>query len=91
MALRASRSTTNVQKLRGIMSLIIIELLRNFESMFIASAIVAMHRPSINFGPYREEITERWNLGDSQEDIRTWLQNEGLKHGYKHSFIRSIM
>jgi len=78
----------NVQKLRGIMSLIIIESLRNFESMFIASAIVAMPRPSINFEPYREEITERWNRGDSQEDIRTWLQNEGLKHGYNRLFVQ---
>ena len=56
--------------------------------MFIASAIVVIPHPSINFEPYREEITERWNRGDSQEDIRTWLQNEGLKHGYNRLFVQ---
>jgi len=50
-----------------------------------------MPRPSINFEPYRDEITERWNRGDSQEDIRTWLQNEGLKHRYTASFVRLII
>ena len=57
----------------------------------LVSATVAMPRPSLNFEPYRDEITERWNCGDSQEDIRTWLQNEGLKHRCTALFIRLII